>query len=430
VARALGLSDAPAHDPKAESMIDGLRVAYELSRKLRGLRLKRGAIDFDLPEAKIVLGDEGEPLDVMRRAEDAGVKRAYQLIEELMLLANEVVARWFVERSLPTVFRVHAAPDPEKLSRFAHLCQELGIDFDLETAEDPKKLSEMVKSFSEHDEARVLHMLLLRSMKQATYDIVNIGHFGLASKAYLHFTSPIRRYPDLIVHRAMHGALLARDSSPTQEKDLAEAALRSSTAERRAMDIEREVSDLYRAVLMRDRVGQRFEGSVTALVGSGAYVALDEPFVDVLVRFEDLGAGSYELDDEGLRAVSESGDSIQLGDRMGVEVIDVSIVRRAVYARRLFSERSENGERPKKSRRTARESDKKERGKAPARTSDSRRSTLAKGKSTGKKTARGKTSKTEFSRPEKPSAKSSKKTKATRAGSKPKAKGKKTRRRG
>ena len=341
VARALGLSDAPPRDPKAEAMVDGLRVAYELSRKLRTLRMKRGAIDFDLPEAKIVLGDEGQPLNVLRRAEDAGVKRAYQLIEELMLLANETVARWFVQQSLPTVFRVHAPPDPEKLGRFAHFCEELGIEFDLELAEDPKKLSELVRSFSELEEARVLHMLLLRSMKQATYDIVNIGHFGLASKAYLHFTSPIRRYPDLVVHRAVHAALLHDSAASTvSEKELADAALMSSTAERRSMDIEREVADLYRAVFMRDRVGQQFEGSVTALVGSGAYVNLDEPFVDVLVRFEDLGGGNYELDEEGLRALTDSGDVVQLGDRMAVEIIDVSLVRRAVYARRLFSEGS------------------------------------------------------------------------------------------
>ncbi len=354
VARALGLTDAPPRDPKAEAMIDGLRVAYELSRKLRALRLKRGAIDFDLPEAKILLGDEGQPLDVMRRAEDAGVKRAYQLIEELMLLANEVVARWFVERELPTIFRVHGAPDPEKLDRFAHLCEELGIEFELETAEDPKKLSELVRSFSEYEEARVLHMLLLRSMKQATYDTVNIGHFGLASKAYLHFTSPIRRYPDLVVHREVHRALLAGEGkgrASVKEKDLPEIAIASSTAERRSMDIEREVADLYRAVFMRDRVGQRFEGTVTALVGSGAYVGLDEPFVDVLVRFEDLGGGTYELDDEGLRAVSGSGDAVQLGDRMAVDIIDVSLVRRAVYARRIFTEDTLQTKRqPKKGR--------------------------------------------------------------------------------
>ncbi|WP_394833278.1 ribonuclease R [Pendulispora rubella] len=356
VARALGLTENPPRDPKAEEMVDGLKVAYELSRKLRTQRLKRGAVDFDLPEAKIVLGDEGEPLDVMRRAEDAGVKRAYQLIEELMLLANETVARWFVQQELPAVFRVHAAPDPEKLDRFARLCEQLGIEFDLEIAEDPKQISTLLKSFAELEEARVLNMLLLRSMKQATYDIVNIGHFGLASKAYLHFTSPIRRYPDLIVHRAVHAVLMGKGHS-LGEKELAEAAIRSSTAERRAMDIEREVADLYRAVFMRERVGQQFEGNVTALVGSGVYVNLDEPFVDVLVRFEDLGGGTYELDEDGLRAVSESGDSIQLGARMAVEIIDVSLVRRAVYGRRLFRE-SDLVE-PKKAQRRAEKSSKK-----------------------------------------------------------------------
>ena len=178
VARALGLSDAPPRDPAADGMVDGLRVAYELSRKLRTRRLKRGAVDFDLPEAKIALGEDGKPIDIQRRTQDAGVKRAYQLIEELMLLANEVVAGWFAGKKLPAVYRVHAAPDPQKLLRFSNLCEELGIEFDPEIAEDPRQLTRLLKSFADHPKASVLNMLLLRSMKQATYDVANIGHSG------------------------------------------------------------------------------------------------------------------------------------------------------------------------------------------------------------------------------------------------------------
>jgi ribonuclease R len=337
VARALGLSDAPPREPKADDMVDGLRVAYELSRKLRTRRLKRGAVDFDLPEAKISLGDDGQPVDIQRRSQDAGVKRAYQLIEELMLLANETVAKWFADRKIPAVYRVHAAPDATKLLRFSHMCEELGIEFDPEIAENPKELSKFVTSFADHPKANVLNMLLLRSMKQATYDVVNIGHFGLASKAYLHFTSPIRRYPDLVVHRQVH-AVVANRKTQT-ETELGEAALTSSVAERRVMDIEREVSDLYRSVFMRDKIGERYSGTVTALVGSGVYVALDSPFVDVLVRFEDLGGGgNWTLDDEGLRAFAErTGEIVQLGQRLVVDIIDVSLVRRAVYAKKVGS---------------------------------------------------------------------------------------------
>jgi ribonuclease R len=342
VARALGFTEVPPRQPEADALVPGLRIADELARKLRTKRLKRGALDFDLPEAKIVLDPEsGMPTDIQRRDKDPGTKKAYQLIEELMLLANEVVARYLVERKVPTVFRVHEPPDEKKLTRFATMAEQLGIDFDVESTKDPKLLSLLLKSFEDHESAQVLNMLLLRSMKQATYDVANVGHFGLASKAYLHFTSPIRRYPDLVVHRSVHALLLGKkiDKDEAGITLLAEAALAASVAERKAMEVEREITDLYRAVFMKDKVGQRFVGTITALVGSGAFVALDAPFVDVLIRFEDMGQDRFELDDEGLRAVAtRSGETIQLGDRITVDIIDVAILRRTVYARRVVGE--------------------------------------------------------------------------------------------
>jgi ribonuclease R len=339
VARALGLSSEARREPQADEMVEGLRVAYELSRALRARRMKRGALDFELPEAKVVLHETSrEPVDVQRRAEDAGVKRAYQLIEELMLLANELVARWCEERGVPTIYRVHGPPDEQKLERFAAMCESLGIDFEIDDTRDPKRLGELLKSFADHPLARVLNALLLRSMKQATYDVANIGHFGLASRAYLHFTSPIRRYPDLVVHRVVHEALSgagARTDERTRDR-LAESALQSSIAERRAMEVERAVVDLYRTFLMKDRIGERFEGTVTAVVGSGLFIQLDAPFVDVLVRLEDLGHDHWEIDDEALRVIAaRSGDVIALGDRLFVEVIDASLLRRTVYAKRV-----------------------------------------------------------------------------------------------
>jgi ribonuclease R len=338
VARALGLSADARREPAAEGLVDGLRVAYELSRKLRANRMKRGALDFELPEAKVVLHEETrEPVDVVRRAQDAGVKRAYQLIEELMLLANETVAHWCDQRGVPTIYRVHAAPDEQKLERFAAMCDSLGIQFDIEDTRDPKKLGQLLKSFADHPLAPVLNSLLLRSMKQATYDVTNVGHFGLASKAYLHFTSPIRRYPDLVVHRVVHAVLSNQQPAGEGARErLAETAFASSVAERRAMEVERAIVDLYRTFLMRNRVGDEFQGTVTAVVGSGVFVQLDAPFVDVLVRLEDLGHDRWEIDDDTLRAVAlRSGDVVALGDRMSVEVIDASILRRTVYARRL-----------------------------------------------------------------------------------------------
>jgi ribonuclease R len=338
VARALGFTELPPRQAEADAMKDGLRVAYEASRLLRAKRMKRGALDFDLPEAKIILDDKGEPTDITRRSQDPGMKRAYQLIEELMILANEVVARWFEQKQLPAIFRVHAAPDEKKLDRFAALCEALGIPFDVESTREPKLLAQLLKSFADHPLAATLNSLLLRSMKQATYDINNIGHFGLASKAYLHFTSPIRRYPDLVVHRMVHKILLAEKIGSLDElkAEMAESALNASMAERRAMEVERAVVDLYRAFLMKDKIGERYEGTVSAVVGSGMFVALDAPFVDVLVRLEDVGTERYEIDEEGLRIVgARSGDAISLGDRVLVEIIDVAILRRSVYGKRI-----------------------------------------------------------------------------------------------
>ena len=258
-----------------------------------------------------------------------------------MLLANEIVARWFQGRDAPTIYRVHAPPDEQKLDRFARMCESLSIEFDIEDTRDPKKLGDLLKSFADHPLAPVLNSLLLRSMKQATYDVANIGHFGLASKAYLHFTSPIRRYPDLVVHRAVHQVLTEgepRRDEGTRQK-LAEAALASSIAERRAMEVERAVVDLYRTFLMKSRIGERFHGTVTAVVGSGLFVQLDSPFVDVLIRLEDLGHDHWEVDDDALRVVAaRSGDVWRSATALLVEIIDAAILRRTVYAKRVGGE--------------------------------------------------------------------------------------------
>ncbi len=340
VARALGFTDEPAAQPAAEAMVDDLRVAYELSKVLRRTRTERGALDFELPEPVITLDATGHPKTVTKRAQDAGVKKAYQLIEELMIFANEVVARWLLERELPGVFRIHLPPDPKKLERLSSMCEALSIDLDLEQTQTPHGLQALLRQFADHPLAPVLNNLLLRSMKQAIYDTSNQGHFGLASQAYLHFTSPIRRYPDLVVHRIVHAALDRAERRKGarltfDQETLAEAAMQSSLAERRAMEIEREVIDIYRCFLMMDRIDERFEGTISAFVASGAYVTVDDPFVDVLVRTEDMG-GDFRIEDDGLMATSaRSGQTLRLGDRIVLDIIDVALLRRAVLGRRV-----------------------------------------------------------------------------------------------
>jgi ribonuclease R len=339
VARALGLAKNATASPDAEEMRDDLTVMWDLSRLLRARRLRRGALDFDLPEARVVLDDEtGAPIDVEKRAHDPGVKKAYQLIEEMMLLANETVARELVSRTIPTIFRCHAPPASERLERFVSMCGVLDVPFDLEEAADPKRLAAFLKRISAHPQKHVLHSLLLRAMKQASYDVVNVGHFGLASTAYLHFTSPIRRYPDLVVHRAVRAMLQHErvDKSPEAEDRLRLAATTASDCERRAMDVEREIVDLYRALYMRAFIGSIYEGTVSAIVGTGMFVALDKPFVDVLVRLDTLGPDTYEIDESGLAVNGvRSGERIKLGDTMVVQVEDVAVLRRSIYGRRV-----------------------------------------------------------------------------------------------
>jgi ribonuclease R len=346
VARALKLTDEGESSPEAEAMAGDLRVAYDLSRMLRARRVKRGCLDFALPEPKVILNAEGEPERIERRGQDPGVKRAYELIEELMILANELVAEWLIAKRLPAIFRVHGPPDAQKLERLLRLCEALDVEFGAEDAQDPKKLGAFIAQVADHPMGPVLNMLLLRSMKQATYDPTNIGHFGLASKAYLHFTSPIRRYPDLVVHRIVHGYLddRRRKTSDAEVEQIGQAAAQSSKNERRAMELERDVLELYRAYSMKDRLGETFEGMVTGVVGSGLYITLDDPFVDVMVRMEDLGMG-FEIDEDGLGVFGPSnGEVIQLGDRLTIEVVDVSLTRRQVYAKRPGYTREARGE--------------------------------------------------------------------------------------
>ncbi len=339
VARTLGFTELPPKSAQAETFRRDLKVLDDVARKLRKRRIRRGALDFDLPEPKVLLDEKtGQPVGVKRRAGDPGVKRAYQMIEELMILANELVAAWLGQRHSPTVYRIHAKPDLKKLERLGNICERLGAPFELEEMQKPDGVGRWLGKIAGHPRKNVLETLLLRSLKQAVYDVNNVGHFGLASEAYVHFTSPIRRYPDVQVHRAVKRLL--RGGRPDMRSEalaaLAASALEASTRERAAMEVEREVLDLYRALYMRHHIGDVMEGTVTAITGGGLYVALDDPFVDVLVRYESLGPDQYEIDDDELSVVGRrSRDSVGLGDRLTVTIEDVALQRRAVFARRV-----------------------------------------------------------------------------------------------
>ncbi len=339
VARAIGLDDESTQSPAAEALKSDLKILAELAEKLRAARMKAGALDLDLPEARIVIDDDtGAPIEVKKRATRPGLRRAYGLIEELMLLANELVAKWLTDRNAPAIYRVHGKPDEEKLERLAKITDQLNVPIDVTSLSQPLGVAQFLKDIQTHEKKPILEMLLLRSLKQAVYDVDNIGHFGLAKDRYVHFTSPIRRYPDLRVHRQIKHILRGGkiDGSDEAIDDLKAAALESSKKERASMEIEREVGNLYRAIYMKKHVGERFEARITGISSAGLYATIDEPCVDVMIPFESLGLDQFELDEDELGVIGRrSGEHIMMGDTLACEIYDISIVRRTVYAKRL-----------------------------------------------------------------------------------------------
>jgi ribonuclease R len=343
-----------------EAFVPGLRAMDALARKLRRQRQERGALDLDLPQAVVELDRDDPRLvrDVRRARRDAGERAAYAMIEEFMLAANEAVARSFQARDEDTAWRVHAVPDEEKVAAFALLAERYGVRFDPAEATTPLGLAAVLKRLAGHPAEKPLSMLLLRALKQATYDVVNVGHFGLASPAYLHFTSPIRRYPDVIVHRLLKHRLASlgkpaggfaamADAAPPATDILRRATEAASFAERKAMEVEREVVDLYRAYFMRDRVGDVLEGAISGVTSFGIFVVIDEPFVEGLVRTDYLAPDDfYDYDETACRLIGRrSGRTFALGDRVRVEILQVSVARRRIEMR-LFDGKAKGDRRP------------------------------------------------------------------------------------
>jgi ribonuclease R len=319
--------------PGRERLREGFELMAELQAKLTAMRRRRGAIDFDLPEAKIVLGDDGQVAAIEKRPRN----RAHRVVEEFMLAANEAVARWFGARDLPTIYRVHGVPDEEKLDAFLELARTHGFEVP-DAPPDPRALNELLERFKGHAQQRALNQLLLRAMMQAVYSPENIGHYGLAAEHYLHFTSPIRRYPDLVVHRLLKEEWGRRQGDAvrrTPEPRLVEKAALSSERERAAMEAEREIAGFYAALFMKDKVGEAFDGVVAAVVEFGLFVELERWFVEGLVRVEELGDG-FQLDPV-LHALVQpgSGRAFRVGDRVRVEVVSASPARRRVELRIL-----------------------------------------------------------------------------------------------
>ncbi len=339
------LDGEPAADNPAAPFVPMLRKIESLTRRLRLLRKARGSLDFDLPEAKIVFDETGEIADIIRG------ERFYshKLIEECMLQANEAVAAYLLKHKIPGIFRTHGAPDIEKVQNFIAMLHQLGVPLHLDLHRrikeiendqtghwsiDPRLISDLLHAAQGHPAQRVLHQTLLRSMMQAVYLSENLGHFGLALERYLHFTSPIRRYPDLWVHRLLRMHWQGQLKDPARYEAILEelegVALQSSERERAAMQAERDVYARYRARLMMRYLGQELDGTISAVTSFGFFVELDAHFVDGLVHVRELD-GFFQYDEQRLALVDQrSGETYQIGDRICIQVAAASPERGSV----------------------------------------------------------------------------------------------------
>ncbi len=300
-------------------------------RRLHARRVRRGSIDFDLKATQLVLDEAGQVEDVV--AADRNV--AHRIIEEFMLAANETVARHLLESDLPGLFRIHTQPDPVKVADFEAFTGTLGCGLGAPADRvRPRHFQQLLKRIHGRPEERPVALLMLRTMQKAQYDAVNAGHFGLASETYTHFTSPIRRYPDLVVHRLLRES---RGDGPSPERveelrdELPEIARHTSTLERRAEEAEREIVHWKKVRFMADKVGDDFTGYVTGVTGFGLFVELIEHFVEGLVHISSMSDDYYRfLDTDHSLFGENTRKTYRLGDQVSVQVVRVDTERRQI----------------------------------------------------------------------------------------------------
>jgi ribonuclease R len=297
-----------------------VRRLMKVSRGIRRRREDRGSIDFDLPESRVVLNAAGEPTDIQR------VMRlpTHRLIEDLMILANETVARKALEEEVPILFRVHEEPDEEKMQQLRELAANFGHHLPTRKV-TPKDLARMVEAMEDTPQEQLINTATLRSMQKAVYSPENVGHFGLASQAYAHFTSPIRRYPDLVVHRQMGEWI--EDPASAREMDADELdpiAAHCSDRERVAQEAERDSVDLKKIEFMERHVSEEFDGTIAGVTAFGFFVLLDEYHVEGLVHVSTLTDDYYVfLEEQHALLGQRKRRKFQLGDRVKVQVARV-----------------------------------------------------------------------------------------------------------
>lgn len=307
-----------------------LMLMQELAELLRARRHKRGAINFDFPETKIIVDPKGKPIEIKPYERN----KATKIIEEFMLIANETIAENFFWQEIPFIYRTHETPDEEKIRKLAIFINNFGYSMKVGNEKiHPKEIQKLLLRIEDTPEEALISRITLRSMKQAKYTVANIGHFGLSAKYYCHFTSPIRRYPDLQIHRiikeSLHGKL-GEKRLQHFEKILHEVATHSSMTERRADEAEREVEKLKKIEYMMEHIGEVYEGVISGVTSWGLYVELPNT-VEGMVRVSAMDDDYYIYDEEHYQMIGEHTKKVyKLGQKVKIQVIGADKLQRTI----------------------------------------------------------------------------------------------------
>ena len=303
-------------------LVETAQEMNELAHALYKRRIERGALELDIPEAQITVDENGRPVAIQYR--DRG--ESEKLIEEFMLQANEAVAEYMCKRGFPTVYRVHENPDPEKLRVFAQFARPFGYRIDPSRPEDTFQFQTVLRGAKNDPRQRILPTLLLRSLARARYADECIGHYGLKAKFYLHFTSPIRRYPDLVAHRMLQKALTGEAFTAADENWCEDAAAQSTTREQAADNCERDIDKLYIAAYMKQFIGEEFDAEVSGVQAFGVFAALENG-CEGLIRIELLAGDYYQYDEQHMALVGRhTGKRFTIGTPIRVKLIAASEV--------------------------------------------------------------------------------------------------------
>lgn len=308
---------------KFKHVADNILRCADLAKILMAKRFREGSLDLELPETEIEIDEAGNPVDILQSER----LFAHRLIEELMLTANVAVARFFKAHDIPALYRVHDEPAVEAMQNFSTFLRVLGYKEKLSKGHLQKKISKALDQFRSHAKAHVVSMLALRSLAQAKYQQENIGHFGLGFADYTHFTSPIRRYPDLIVHRLVKAKLYPNKGyqfMKPSELDTAGTVL--SACEQRSVKAERQIKAIKKARFMATHVGEEFDGIISSVTKFGIFVLLRQFDIDGLIRLDELGNDRFEYDEEKMRLVGgKSGMAYEIGDPIRIQVAKADI---------------------------------------------------------------------------------------------------------